>query len=250
MERTCPRHGASKALLASDANEYLRLRRYVSPRVGLPSAITGCCGSDSACCGQEEKERKYGIWNTKEDQSQIENRQSAINSSFILHPSSFPPAPPTCVLLLEITLACNLRCPTCYADAQGHDFMSVETARQRLDAFFRTQRSLDVLMLSGGEPTIHPHFAEMLNLALEYPIGRILVNTNGLRLEQSDELLEVLAAHRDRVELFFSFSSFRADVQARLYGRDLLAVKQKALAAGAGKGLVRNSCGDIGAGRQ
>src|SRR4051794_30610171 len=24
--------------------------------------------------------------------------------------------PPVCVLLLEITLACNLRCPTCYAD--------------------------------------------------------------------------------------------------------------------------------------
>ena len=92
-------------------------------------------------------------------------------------------------------------------------------------------------MLSGGEPTIHPQFADMLNLALEYPIGRILVNTNGLRLEQSDELLETLAAHRDRVELFFSFSSFRPDVQARLYGKDLIAVKQKALRRAQEKGL-------------
>ena len=137
--------------------------------------------------------------------------------------------PPTCVLLLEITLACNLRCPTCYADAHGHDYMPVAEARKRLDAFFRQQKSLDLLMLSGGEPTIHPQFAEILELALEYPVGRVLINTNGLRLNQSDELVEALAKHRDRVELFFSFSSFRASVHERLYGKDLRVEKASAL---------------------
>jgi 7,8-dihydro-6-hydroxymethylpterin dimethyltransferase len=145
--------------------------------------------------------------------------------------------PPVCVLLLEITLACNLRCPTCYADAQGHEFMPLDEARRRLDAFFRVQSRLDVLMLSGGEPTIHPWFEAILKLALEYPIGRVLVNTNGLRLHQSNELAGMLAAHRDRVELFFSFSSFRLEAHLRLYGRDLRAEKRSALEKAQAAGL-------------
>ncbi|MCW3060259.1 MAG: radical protein [Capsulimonas sp.] len=194
MESLCPRHGASRTLLASDAGEYRRLRQYTPPRVG-----GGCCGGDTVC-----------------------------------DPIS---GPPVCVLLLEITLACNLRCPTCYADAHGHDFMTVDEARRRLDEFFRRQSGLDLLMLSGGEPTIHPQFAEILDLALEYPIGRVLVNTNGLRIAQSDELCATLGRHRDKVELFFSFSSFRPEVHERLYGRDLRAEKTLALKKAGEAGL-------------
>ncbi|HLJ54878.1 MAG TPA: radical SAM protein, partial [Chthonomonadaceae bacterium] len=182
LDRDCERHGASRALLASDAAEYLRLRRYTSPR-------GGCCGAGETCDA----------------------------------------APPVCVLLLEITLACNLRCPTCYADAHGHDFMPLDEVRRRLDAFFRTHARLDLLMLSGGEPTIHPEFAAILEVALAYPIGRVLINTNGLRIAQSAALVESLAAHRDRIELFFSFSSFRPEVHERLYGRDLRDEKRAAL---------------------
>ena len=184
LESVCERHGAARALLASNAGEYLRFRKYVPPRAGA-----GCCGAGETCAD----------------------------------------GPPVCVLLLEITLACNLRCPTCYADAHGHDFMPLDEARRRLDTFFRSQRSLDVLMLSGGEPTIHPQFEELLELALSYPIGRVLVNTNGLRLTQSNALVQALARHRDRTELFFSFSSFRPAVHERLYGRDLRAEKLGAL---------------------
>ncbi len=138
-------------------------------------------------------------------------------------------APPVCVLLLEITQACNLRCPTCYADAHGHEYMTVAEARRRLDSFFATQPTLDVLMLSGGEPTIHPQFGEILELALSYPVNRVLVNTNGLRMVQSDEVLSAIAARGDRVEIFLSFSSFRAEVHERLYGRDLRDVKVAAV---------------------
>ena len=177
MTSACPRHGEHRALLASDATEYHRLRQYVPDRVG------GCCGPGETCGTTE--------------------------------------GPPTCVLLLEITLACNLRCPTCYADAHGHDFMSLDEAKGRLDSFFAQQSRLDVLMISGGEPTIHPQFEAMLDLALSYPIDRILINTNGLRLQQSQAMVDILARRKERIELFFSFSSFRAETHERLYGRDL-----------------------------
>ncbi|MEP6756369.1 MAG: radical SAM protein [Chthonomonadales bacterium] len=136
--------------------------------------------------------------------------------------------PPVCVLLLEITQACNLRCPTCYADAKGHDFMSVDEAKGRLEKFFVFQPALDLLMISGGEPTIHPNFPEILEMCLKYPIGRILINTNGLRIAQNDTALNAIAAHRERVEIYLSFGSFRPEVHERLYGRDL--VNDKTLA--------------------
>jgi uncharacterized radical SAM superfamily Fe-S cluster-containing enzyme len=184
IDSVCLTHGGNRALLASDATEYLRLRKYVAPR------SAGCCGAGDVC-----------------DTT----------------------GPPVCVLLLEITQACNLRCPTCYANAHGHDFMPIEEARRRLDAFFAVQTRLDVLMLSGGEPTIHPQFQEMLELALEYPIGRVLINTNGLRLHQSEELVQGIARHRKRVELYLSFASFKPEVHERLYGRDLRMEKRSAM---------------------
>lgn len=189
IERTCPRHGHSVALLASDAGQYLRLRQYVAPRVS--SGLTGAC-----CCGPGEE---CGT------------------------------GPPVCVLLLEITLACNLRCPTCYADAHGHDFMALDEVRARLDRFFAVHTALDVLMLSGGEPTIHPELPRILELVLQYPVQRVLINTNGLRLRQGAGLVDLLASHRDRVELYFSFASFRAEAHERFYGRDLRAEKAEAL---------------------
>ena len=192
IEQRCSRHGAFRALIASDAAEYRRLRQYVPAR-----AAGGCCGPGEVC-----------------------------------DPAA---GPPTCVLLLEITQACNLRCPTCYADAngragrdRGHGFLDIDEARRRLDRFFATQTGLDVLMISGGEPTIHPRFGQILDLALGYPVGRILVNTNGLRLAQNQALVETIALHRDRVELYLSFASFRPAVQERLYGRDLSREKRLA----------------------
>jgi uncharacterized radical SAM superfamily Fe-S cluster-containing enzyme len=198
IEQTCGRHGANRSLVASDAAEYLRLRQYVPDRTG-----GGCCCGPGEDCGPDATD-----------------------------------GPPTCVLLLEITQACNLRCPTCYADAHGHDYMTPAEASRRLDAFFAAQGRLDVLMISGGEPTIHPRFAEMLDLALSYPIGRVLVNTNGLRLFQKREVVDAIAAHKDRVELYLSFASFRPEVHERLYGRDLTTEKRGAMERARDAGIL------------
>jgi uncharacterized radical SAM superfamily Fe-S cluster-containing enzyme len=184
IEQDCLIHGKAKALIADDADEYLRLRQYVPPRVS-----SCCCGPGETC----EKGK-----------------------------------PPTCVLLLEITQACNLACPTCYADARGHDYMTLAEARERLDKFFAKQPLLDVLMISGGEPTIHPAFIEILDLVLSYPINRVLINTNGLRIAQSESLVAELVKRRHRIELYLSFSSFSQETHVRLYGKDIRAQKADA----------------------
>ena len=95
----------------------------------------------------------------------------------------------TCILLEDITQACNLRCPTCFADSspQLSGVASVDdvlaNVDQRLD---RENGRLDVLMLSGGEPTIHPQFAELVERVLERDVTRVLINTNGVIVTSSN----------------------------------------------------------------
>ena len=56
----------------------------------------------------------------------------------------------------------------------------------------RENGRIDVLMLSGGEPTLYPQLAELLDEVAARPIVRVLVNTNGVRIARDDALLDLL----------------------------------------------------------
>jgi uncharacterized radical SAM superfamily Fe-S cluster-containing enzyme len=108
----------------------------------------------------------------------------------------------TCILLEDITEVCNLRCPTCFAGsspaltgvASPEDILA--SIDQRLA---RENGRLDVLMLSGGEPTIYPRFLELLDRVLQRNVVRVLINSNGIEIARNDHLLDYLAAHSDRI---------------------------------------------------
>src|SRR5205085_2833449 len=102
----------------------------------------------------------------------------------------------SCILLIDINQACNLTCPACFAasDPLAAGYLDREQVLAILDASLsREGGDLDVLMLSGGEPTIHPQLEAIVMAALERPVARILINTNGARLARDDRLLEFLA---------------------------------------------------------
>src|SRR4029453_3079911 len=89
----------------------------------------------------------------------------------------------SCILLVDINEACNLACPACFAASspQAGNYLSQEHVLGILDATLaRAGAERGVLMLSGGEPTIHPHLEAILTAALARPVARILVNTNGV----------------------------------------------------------------------
>ncbi len=69
------------------------------------------------------------------------------------------PGHKTCVALLEITQACNLCCPVCYAASPAGPHRSFEELSADLQAFVAVRGSLDILQLSGGEPLLHPDSA-------------------------------------------------------------------------------------------
>ena len=138
----------------------------------------------------------------------------------------------TCILLEDINENCNLSCPTCYADSMPRltGVATVEDVMANIDQrLAREGGRIDVLMISGGEPTIHPEFATILEAALERNVVRILVNTNGVTLSRDDDLLALLQSHRDRVEVYLQFDGFRQETYLHHRGADLRSMKQRAL---------------------
>ena len=72
----------------------------------------------------------------------------------------------TCILLEDLLDHCNLKCPTCFA-ASAPALASVVPLEQVLASIdarlSRENGRIDVLMLSGGEPTLYPRLAELLD---------------------------------------------------------------------------------------
>ncbi|MCK2214440.1 radical SAM protein [Actinomadura sp. ATCC 31491] len=138
----------------------------------------------------------------------------------------------TCILLEDIAETCNLRCPTCFADSSP-DLSGVvpvpdvlANVDQRLE---RENGRLDVLMLSGGEPTLHPELKTLLAELSARPVTRILINTNGVLIARDDSLLDLLTEHRERVEVYLQYDGVSAAASKHHRGGDLRHLKAQAL---------------------
>lgn len=138
----------------------------------------------------------------------------------------------SCILLVDINEACNLSCPACFAGSTplAAGYLSHEHVMGLLDTTLtREGGDLDVLMLSGGEPTIHPQLERILEGALDRPVARVLLNTNGIRLARDDRLLEYLSARRERIEVYLQFDGFEEATHRALRGEDLREVKERVI---------------------
>lgn len=144
----------------------------------------------------------------------------------------------TCVALIEIVDSCNLACPTCYA-ASPHgvgkdvDCISFEQFVERVQGVTDRKGFIDILQLSGGEPTIHPEFFRILEWALaHHEIGYVLINTNLVRFAGDAGFRERLAElrRRDRkFELYAQFDGPQPDGQVELRGADLRDMRRRAI---------------------
>lgn len=138
----------------------------------------------------------------------------------------------TCILLEDIAETCNLRCPTCFADSSPTlagvvpvpDVLA--NVDQRLE---RENGKLDVLMLSGGEPTLHPELKTLLAELVRRPITRILINTNGVLVARDDSLLDLLTEYKERVEVYLQYDGSSAHASQHHRGGDLRHLKAQAI---------------------
>jgi hypothetical protein len=160
LVRTCPDHGPFEALVCSDIEWYEGLSRFdVKPTrpVVARTATDKGCPADCGLCPA--------------------HRQIAGTTA------------------IEISNRCNSSCPVCLADNLGTFEMSVEEVSSIIDEALRAQKTLDVVTLSGGEPTIHPRLLDIIQAVDRPEVGRIVVNSNGIRIAEDDRLLDQLAGH-------------------------------------------------------
>ncbi len=197
LRKWCPQHGFETVLLADDAAYWRRAReRFLKPpempgRFQTP--MKWGCPYDCGLCPDHQQH--------------------------------------ACVTVVEITDQCNLRCPICYADSGPHRLQhrSLAEIEAMLDTVVASEGVADVVQISGGEPTIHPEFLRVLELARERPIRHLMVNTNGVRIAKDPELVEALAVHKKNFEIYLQFDSLRDAVHERIRGARLANVRQQAL---------------------
>ena len=137
----------------------------------------------------------------------------------------------SCNMLIEITQSCNLTCPTCYAGSspENKTFMSIEKFESTIDGLLEMGKGeADLIQLSGGEPTIHPDFFDIVQMSVDKGIKQVYVNTNGLLLAKP-AFAERLAKISSKVSVYLQFDGFKATTYEQLRGRDLTDIKQRAL---------------------
>lgn len=138
-------------------------------------------------------------------------------------------ASPCQLPVVSVTNACDMRCPICFTynrpDRVYH--MPVDEMRRTVDWIIESSSSVDLINITGGEPTLHPQILDILECCRRDSIGRVTMNSNGLRLARDRELCDRLAELGVCVVL--SLNTLDARICERMHGRDVVAEKLQAI---------------------
>jgi uncharacterized radical SAM superfamily Fe-S cluster-containing enzyme len=196
MLKNCRTHGDSKVMIADDVEYYKQIRNY-NKQSEMPlkfnTKVHYGCPYDCGLCTDHEQH--------------------------------------SCLTVIEVTDRCNLSCPTCYAMSSPNygRHRTLEEINKMMDVVVANEGEPDVVQLSGGEPTVHPDFFKILDLAKTKPIKHLMVNTNGIRIAKDIAFVERLASYMPDFEIYLQFDSFSAEVLEKLRGEDLTEVRKKAI---------------------
>jgi 7,8-dihydro-6-hydroxymethylpterin dimethyltransferase len=197
-EKRCPDHGLKKVKVSSDASFYRWQRDFLKPgdrSITLQSRTERGCPYDCGLCPDHEQH--------------------------------------TCLAIVEINEQCNLQCPVCFAGSSpaSNRHRSLSTISRMLDALVESEGEPDVVQLSGGEPTLHPQFFDVLDLARSKPIRHVMINTNGIRIAEDEAFVQALAKRSKGLEVYLQFDSRQREALLTLRGADLRRIRQQALEA-------------------
>ncbi|MCM3260591.1 radical SAM protein [Paenibacillus lautus] len=196
MLKRCLVHGPEKVLIATEAEYYHQTRKFIKPSE-MPlvwnTPIRYGCPYDCGLCPDHEQH--------------------------------------SCLTLLEITDHCNLQCPICFAESSPHrtSYRSLAQIEFMLDRIVENEGEPDIVQISGGEPTTHPDFFDILDMCKSRPIKHIMVNTNGIRIAQDRDFARSLAEYMPGFEIYLQFDSFEEHVLKELRGADLRRIRRQAI---------------------
>jgi len=212
LDKLCPEHGRQRVLIADDV-AYWRMgrERFLKPpeQVVAPNTTHRYgCPYDCGICPEHEQ---HG-----------------------------------CLCVLEITDHCNLRCPTCYASSSPErtTHRSLEQIERMLDRIVANEVEPDIVQVSGGEPTTHPQFFEVLDACRRRPLRHLMLNTNGIRIAKEPGFAERLASYGPGFEVYLQFDGFARSSHMTLRAADLRGLSTT-LVATVRRGVNDDELGDI-----
>ena len=212
LERECAAHGEFSACIASDS-------RFYWLALGDEKNRDGSCCSGGACCSANgETAGTLGKNAAGRGDNPIETLS-------------------TCLALIEIVNSCNLACPTCYADSPVGigpkvDAVPLNEIKARVQGVIDRKGGIEILQLSGGEPTLHPQLFELCAWLKQHPkIDFVLLNTNGVLLAKDPQFARQLmdAFAGDGIQLYLQFDGTQPAGQNELRGADLREMKLRAI---------------------
>jgi uncharacterized radical SAM superfamily Fe-S cluster-containing enzyme len=197
MQKFCGEHGSFRDIVFSDVGLYLKMEEWnFGDNLGLSNPhVEGAkaCPDDCGLCG--------------------------------MHTSH------TALANVDLTNRCNLTCPVCFANANVAGYLyepGIDQVRTMLETL-RNERPVDgrVVQFSGGEPTIHPQFFEILTMAREMGFTHIQAATNGIELANLEFAQK--AKQAGLATLYLQFDGVTDDVYRHTLGRALLETMMKVI---------------------
>jgi hypothetical protein len=183
MRKLCDDHGEQDALISSNADWYHRVMAY-SPTLEEPGGtireVDQGCPFDCGSCASHEQRNHLPV--------------------------------------LAITSACNLDCPICYTHNKndGAYHMDIAELDAILEHLGRIAPDKRIINITGGEPTLHPDFLDVVERCRDAGVHRVTVSTHGLTFLKDEDMVRRLGELGARVIL--SFDSFREDVNKAMLG--------------------------------
>ncbi|MEA1997392.1 MAG: radical SAM protein, partial [Gemmatimonadota bacterium] len=196
MEKTCPEHGYFKDLYWSDVELYLKAEKWeFGDGKGLENPNTSL-ESCPASCGLCENHASH-----------------------------------TALGNIDLTNRCNLNCPICFANANvtGKVYEpSKEDILKMLD-LYRAELPVSgrMVQFSGGEPTLHPDFFDIIRESMEKGFSHIQVASNGIKFADQDFTDKAKEAGLHTI--YLQFDGVDDEVYKKTRGRPLFEIKQKVI---------------------
>ncbi len=149
MRKRCADHGTFTDVIFSDVEMYLRLEQwYFGDGEGFATFVDGM--------GKECPDR-CGICASHSTHTSLAN--------------------------IDLTSRCNLSCPVCFADANRNSFEPSFGQVMKMLRRLRAQRPAPAfaVQFTGGEPTLHPRFLDIVAEARKMGFSHLQAATNGIR---------------------------------------------------------------------
>ncbi|MDX2154405.1 MAG: radical SAM protein [Bryobacteraceae bacterium] len=197
MEKQCREHGEFRDIVYSDVELYLKMEQWT---FGDNRGIANPMVADAKSCPDD-----CGLCSMHTSHTGLAN--------------------------IDLTNACNLTCPVCFANANTAGYLyepGLEHIRRMLLTLRETKPVAGrIVQFSGGEPTIYPRFFDVLRMAKEMGFSHLQAATNGIKF--ADLEFAQQAAEAGLHTLYLQFDGVTDDVYRRTRGERLWETKLKAI---------------------